>query len=144
MPITTNEEAQSLLLQVVEEWWSQTGRPLLGSQLKVRMLQRAPDFNEKHLQHKSFSAFVHSCKGIALEIRGTTDFAVVPAEHSQALTAPTKEQIKIRPAFWRAFVSFPKDNEIRAFVPDTGQIYIGPPASCPPSVFPIPSIPRES
>src|SRR5689334_21861417 len=115
MPITTNEEAQALLLQVVGEWWSQTGGPLLGSQRKARMLERASDFNEKNFQHKNFSAFVRSCKGIALEIRGTTDFAVVPAEHSAALTAAAQEQIRIRPAFWRAFVSFPKDDEIRAF-----------------------------
>lgn len=108
------------------------------------MLERAPDFNEKNFQYNSFSAFVRDCKGIAIDIRGTTDFAVAPAEHAESLSERTEVEghTRIRPHFWRAFVSFPKDNEVRSFIPETGRVYIGPPGNCPPSV-PIPPIPRE-
>jgi hypothetical protein len=139
----SKEEAQTLLRKVVEEWTAAKGTPLLGSQLKVRLLEREPTFNERALQYKTFAAFVRDCPGLILETRGNTDFAVVPAGHPEALEDHGGSRT-IRPHFWRAFVSFPKADEVRAFSPTTGLVYIGPAASRPEdATIPIDPIPVD-
>lgn len=139
----SKEEAQALLGKVVKEWWSDTGRPLLGSQLKLRMLARAPDFHERNYQYKSFSGFVRETPGVIVDVRGTTDFYVAPADHAQTPPTEQPKDVRVRAHFWRAFVTFAKQNEARAYNPETGFVFIGSPESIPVNSVKIEPIPKQ-
>lgn len=145
MPITINE-AREMLKGVVHEWWAQKARPLFGSQLKGRMLEKAPGFSEKSLGYKNFASFVRDCDGIAFRFRGTTDFAIVPANVEKALDeAPQSSEIRlrIRNDFWQAFVGFAVPNQIRAYDRATDKVYRGPADTIPPGALTIPPLKKE-
>lgn len=145
MPVTV-AEAKVLLNEVVNEGWGQKARPMLGSQIKARLLQKLPTFNEKDLGYKNFASFIRDCEGIAFRFRGDTDFAVVPAQFEKVLEekAPSAElRQRIRSDFWQAFVAFAVPNQIRGYIRELDKVFRGPADNIPKDALLIAPIGKE-
>jgi len=136
-------EARSVLQQVIRDWWAERGYPLVGSQLKARVLQRTPDFDERALGYRNFAAFVRDTDGVAIKFRERSDFAVTPAEHAAVLEEPSEKRMWVRPDFWQAFVSFAIQGQIRAYDRTHDRIVKGPQESIPQGAIVITPIPME-
>ena len=143
MPITVTEARQQLQ-RTVQEWWAETAKPILGSQLKVKLLQAIPDFREQDLGYKNFASFIRDADGIAFKFRGQADFAVVPSQFADVLEASVQEQLRIRPDLWQAFVGFSVPNQFRAYDQTKDLVIKGPPEAIPQHAIRITPIARET
>ncbi len=121
----TESEAKELLKTVIGERWAREQRPILGSQLKSALLERArvagTEFNEAALGINSFGDFVAHSEVAAVKFREGTDFLAVPVGQEESLKE-YEAPIRIRKDFWDAFVSFPQEGKIRAYDPSSDRI----------------------
>ena len=111
--MTLSQPEAISLLQIVLDRLSFGGRrPVLGSQLKLALLDEVKrlgfQFDERTLGFSNFTAFVVDTGLARVERHGVGDVNVTPISRLQR---------RIRPEFWRAFMGFPVEGQRRAFDP---------------------------
>src|SRR5262245_36051490 len=113
----TKAEADDLLNSVLETLWKKHRRPILGSRLKAAMVEqarkRAAEFDERVLGYKGFAEYLQDTPAVTVTARPGSDLVVTPGPEKAG--ARGTQALWIRPDVWRAFVSFPKDGEYRAY-----------------------------
>lgn len=113
--------AQAILTVTVRELYENSQKPILGSQLKPAVVQRASregeTFDESSLGYKGFLAFVSDCPQVAVTPRASgVDFLAVPTEQLGALPSNRPSPIEIvRDDFWKAFTVFQRPGERRVY-----------------------------
>src|SRR5690242_15027195 len=118
-------EAQSkdLIEQTLADIWTKTRSGIFGAKLKAMLRERArevgSDFDEKSFGYTSFSRFVQDSGVAIVKYRGANDVLIAPKDHPEALDERTTDHLRIRRAFWDAFVRFPIRGEYRGYNPNT-------------------------
>lgn len=132
---------------MLSEFWEQRKRPILGSQLKAVLSDRASqlgeDFDEHALGYRSFSDFLADSGIAAIRIRPGTDLLAAPIGHENALEEEPERRPRLRKEIWDAFVRFPVPGESRYYVPGEDTVRVQPNSMPPPAdstlIEPIPA-----
>lgn len=146
MPLN-EDQARELIEEILGEVWTNSRSGILGAQLKSILTDRAramgSEFDEKSLGYTSFSRFVQETGVAIVKYRGSNDVLIALKDHPEALVERDSSHLRIRRAFWDAFVRFPVRGEYRGYNPNTDEIVIGGTADAVADCVSIQPIPKE-
>jgi hypothetical protein len=139
--------AAALLQETLQDLWNREHRPILGSRLKIELLRRARErdlrFEERALGFRRFSEFVAATGAAEISDVGGADILIAPKANRNPTATEVRYDGRIRPDFWRAFVSYPVAGQARGYDPAGDKIVVAAADALPPGVVPIEPVSRE-
>jgi hypothetical protein len=140
--------ATALLQETLQDLWNRERRPILGSKLKIELLRRARErdlrFEERALGFRRFSEFVAATGAVEISDVGGADILIAPKLQRNSATPSVHRSGRIRPDFWRAFMSYPVAGQVRAYDAANDKIVTAAGADgLPEGAAPIESVPKD-